>query len=146
MDMQWIYGQMQGEVGDMSIGVYADWAHAKGKGATAANGNLLGAQDAGTAGGLTGQVLINGQKYDAYSIRATLEPVARLTVGAGYGYRKTTLSATTANKHSVFKLGAGYSIYQNMIVSLSYMSDRVTTAANVSNTVKTTVLDYVIYM
>jgi len=175
MDMQWVFGQMQGDLGDMSLGIYGDWAHAKGK----AGGNLLGAQDsahtvAGGAFGPTAFVAANaivapatvgnglaaqpavagynslnaGDKFDAFSIRASLEPMTGVTVAMGYGYRKTTGTGNNI-KHQVFKLGVGYAVYQNMIVALSYNNDKTSvgpaTAGTVGNN-KTTVLDYVIYM
>jgi len=157
MNEQFFYGQMQGELGDMSLGIYGDWAHAKGK----TGGNLLGAQDVtggaaaalgttpgGAAGSGTFAFLNQNQKFDAFSIRATLEPISRLTLGAGYGYRKTTDSVTATNgtKHQVYALGAAYSIYQNMILSLKYTSDKQTTPGSAGMNTKTTVLDYVIYL
>lgn len=150
MNLQFLFGQMQGDMGDMSVGVYADWAHAKGK----PNGNILGAQDTGNTIANAASIFNNynalniNEKFDAYSIRATVEPISRLTVGLGYGYRKTTDSVTPANgnKHQVFKIGAGYSIYQNMILSLSYSNDKTTTPGSASTNTKTTVLDYVIYL
>ncbi|MDQ6957798.1 MAG: hypothetical protein Q9M24_01655, partial [Mariprofundaceae bacterium] len=42
MDIKFIDAQMQGDVGDMSVGVYGDWAHAKGKTSTANQGNFYG--------------------------------------------------------------------------------------------------------
>jgi len=168
MDMQWVFGQMQGDLGDMSLGIYGDWAHAKGKAA----GNILGAQDSMHFTGATvaatgvtnlalgagqGATLMSGDKFDAFSIRASLEPMSQVTVALGYGYRKTTGVGNNI-KHQVFSVGLGYSIYQNMIVSLAYTNDKlslgtdastVLNAANlgavVGNT-KTTTLDYVIYL
>ena len=147
MNLQFIDAQVQGEVGDMTIGVYGDWAHAKGK----SNGNLLGAQDGGVApvAGSTAkalginQVLNQNQKFDAYSIRATVEPITGITVGLGYGYRKTNDSVTPTNsvKHQVTKLAGAYQLYQNSILSLSFTSDKTTQGAT-SNTVKTTTLDW----
>jgi len=145
MDMQWLFAQMQGDVGDMSVGIYGDWAHAKGK----ANGNLLGAQDAGTtlASAIGQQVLVNGDKFDAFSLRASIEPIPQVDLALGYGYRKTT-SITLANnvKHQIFKIGASYSVYQNMILSLSYENDKATTTGLPATNTKTTVLDYVLYL
>jgi len=149
MDMQWVFGQMQGDLGDMSLGIYGDWAHAKGK----ANGNLLGAQDSNFQLGATNvfnsyNTLRSGDKFDAFSIRASLEPISQVTFALGYGYRKTT-GLNNNVKHQVFKFGAGYSIYQNMILSLSYANDKTTVGAftaGASTNNKTTVLDYVIYL
>jgi len=147
MDMQWAFAQMQGDVGDMSVGIYGDWAHAKGK----ANGNILGAQDTGAQAGLGAfasyNALMSGDKFDAFSLRASVEPISQVTLALGYGYRKTSSLTPTNNiKVQTFKLGAAYSVYQNMIISLSYQNDKTTVAnaGGVNN--KTTVLDYVIYL
>jgi len=148
MDMQWVFAQMQGDLGDMSVGIYGDWAHAKGK----ANGNILGAQDSinvvGAGSALaTYNSLNSGDKFDAFSLRATLEPVSQVTLGLGYGYRKTTSNVPLNNiKHQVISLGVAYSIYQNMIVSVNYTNDKLTQSTLPSFNTKTTILDYVIYL
>jgi len=150
MDMQWVFAQMQGDLGDMSAGIYTDWAHAKGK----ANGNILGAQDSintaapTSAFGAFGYSALNsGDKFDAFSLRATLEPVSQVTLGLGYGYRKTTSAVPLNNiKHQVISLGVAYSIYQNMIVSVNYTNDKLTQSTLPSSNTKTTILDYVIYL
>jgi len=149
MDMQWAFAQMQGDLGDMSLGIYGDWAHAKGK----SNGNILGAQDSANTVGLANPVsayagyasLNNGDKFDAFSLRASLEPVSQLDVAFGYGYRKTTGTANNT-KVQTFKIGASYSVYQNMILSLSYQNDKTTVTGGAATNAKTTVLDYVIYL
>ena len=144
MDMQWAFAQMQGDLGDMSLGVYADWAHAKGKG----NGNILGTDDlAAQATILTaGTGLPVGSKYDGFSLRATLEPVSQIGLNIGFGNRKTSsLIAANTVKHAVFSMGAAYSVYQNMILAINYTNDKQTTG-NVASNIKTTTLDYVIYM
>ncbi|HKJ83956.1 MAG TPA: hypothetical protein VJ961_08070 [Mariprofundaceae bacterium] len=155
-DMQWVYGQMQGDLGDMSLGVYADWAHAKGK----AGGNVMGANDMGTALAATNTLagmnsITSGDKFDAYSLRATLAPTRRTLVGIGYGYRKTSIAAAGAtvansNKHQLIELGASYMIYQNNILSLTYQNDKVTwgtaPTGNVNGNIKTTTLDYLIML
>ncbi len=157
MNMQYIDAQMQGAVGDMTLGVYADWAHAKGT----ANGNLYGAQDlvapvapaattvAGSLG--IGAVLGANQNFNAWSIRATLEPVEGITVGLGYGSRKTTDSTANANQpdHKTFTATAAYQLYQNSIISLNYTNDDVSgiVTTPTSNAIThTTVLDWLTLM
>ncbi len=164
MNLMFVDGQIQGDVGDMSLGVYADYAHAKGK----ANGNVLGAQDVGTsvldanATGAFGTFAAIGasQKFDAYSIRATLGVLPGVTVGAGYGYRKTTDSGVGRSqpKHQVFSISAAYQLYQNSIISLNFTNDKLSGVAagsflatgngngvNNGNT-KTTTLDWLTLM
>jgi len=142
MDMQFLDGQLQGDLGDMSVGIYADWAHAKG---TAA-GNIMGAQD-------VGGLLNSGDKFDAFSLRATIEPVSGWTVGAGYGYRKTDLAPITPGvvnpasvKHQVFTAALAYQLYQNSIISLNYNNDKQTLGNGTATNVKTTVLDWITLM
>jgi len=152
MNLVFVDGQIQGDVGDMSLGVYADYAHANGKN----NGNLLGAQDSATAPvtgsaanalGIT-QVLGINQSFDAYSIRATLEPITGITVGAGYGYRKTTDDITTNNqpKHQVFSIAGSYQLYQNSIISINFTNDKASGTTAQDNNVKTTTLDWLTLM
>jgi len=155
MDLVFVDAQVQGEVGDMSLGVYADYAHAKGKN----GGNLLGAQDTATASvagstanalGIT-NVLGASEKFDAYSIRATLEPIAGITLGAGYGYRKTSDNVTTTlqPKHQVFSVAGSYQLYQNSIISLNFTNDKASgdTATLANNfSLKTTTLDWLTLM
>jgi hypothetical protein len=156
MNLEFVDAQLQGAVGDMSLGLYADWAHAKGT----VNGNLYGAQDLPVANAVAGSTaatigigtnLTNTQKFDAYSIRATLEPVTGFTVGLGYGSRKTTDSTAGADqpKHKVFAVTAAYQLYQNSIISLNYTSDQnsgnATTTAN-NATTHTTTLDWLTLM
>jgi hypothetical protein len=156
MNLDFVDVQLQGAVGDMSLGVYGDWAHAKGT----TNGNLYGAQDlpaaaqpAGTTAAALGiaSALSSSQKFDAYSIRATLEPVSRISVGLGYGSRKTTGTAGTDQPtHKVFAITASYQLYQNSIISLNYTSDKtsgfVTLPTVNNNTVHTTTLDWLTLM
>jgi len=154
MNMVFIDGQIQGEVGDMSVGVYADYAHAKGK----ANGNILGAQDVSTvtttSNLLAGYNAIGGnQKFDAYSIRATVEPLSGFTVGAGYGYRKTTNDTTATSpepKHQVLSISGAYHLYQNSIISLNFTNDKVSgltpAVPAVNGNLRTTTLDWLTLM
>jgi len=151
MNMVFIDGQIQGDVGDMSLGVYADYAHAKGK----ANGNILGAQDVITTTGAASTLanfnsLGSTQKFDAYSIRATLEPITGIVLGAGYGYRKVTndTAGTSEPKHQVFSIAGSYALYQNSIISLNFTNDKTsgltTSTDNFNN--KVTTLDWVTMM
>ena len=116
MNIQFIDLQMQGDLGDMSLGLYADWAHAKGKtdntAALSANfyGSALGANTA-------------GKKYDAFSVRAELKPIDRFIIGIGYGYQKLGQTALTlANDVTVktLHLAATYEIYQNMELNMTF--------------------------
>jgi len=168
MNLVFVDAQMQGDVGDMSLGIYADYAHAKGK----PNGNVLGAQDVATnVGNANGNAMFGSfaalgrtQKFDAYSIRATLGVLPGITVGAGYGYRKTTDTrapidingaAFSQPKHQVFSLSASYQLYMNSIISLNFTNDKisgVTAGSNLAGAgvlngnLKTTTLDWLTLM
>ncbi len=150
MNMESIDAQMQGNVGDMTLGVYADWAHAKGT----VNGNLYGAQDAGTTPAATSsasalgisQVLGSGQSFDAFGIRATLAPVTGYTFGIGYGHRKTVTGPGTSLSHSVWSVSAAYQLYMNSVISLNYTSDNLGQTALPSTTTHITTLDWHTYM
>jgi len=188
MNMVFVDGQIQGDVGDMSLGVYVDYAHAKGKD----NGNILGAQDVSTAlgvnsllGGTAFQPFVagpapggsnrveattgynaisSGQTFDAYSIRATLEPITGITLGAGYGYRRTqddglmlsgafdgagvARGVVDQPKHQIFSISGSYQLYQNSIISVNFTNDKqsgmTTTTDNFNN--KVTTVDWLTLM
>jgi len=139
MDMQFIDAQVQGDVGDMSLGVYGDWAHAKGKTSTTGDGNFYGIGEAFADAGAVNTV---GNKYDGFSIRAELEPINRFLVGIGYGYQKLTRSAVAGGDltNKVFHLAATYKIYQNFDVNVVYNSERLTDTG-VSTTTRTTIIE-----
>ncbi len=97
----WLAAQIQGELGDMSLGVYADFATTK----SGANANYA------TAG---------FDKKDGYSIRAEIEPIHQLMFGVGVGSQKTSAtSGSLSQKVTVTHYAATYEIYQNMEVTLS---------------------------
>jgi len=134
MNLQFIDGQAQGEVGDMSVGIYGDWAHAKGKTSAAGTGNFYGA-------GLGAPNTV-GSKFDAYSIRAEIEPINRFLFGVGYGYQKqTTTAGDITNK--VFHLAATYKVYQNLDINVIYNNEKLTDAITPGNslTTRTTIVE-----
>jgi len=137
MNLQFVDVQMQGDLGDMSLGIYGDWAHAKGK---QGNGVLVGT--ANFYGSALGPNTI-GSKYDAFSIRAELKPFDRFIVGIGYGYQKLTQSVAAVAADVTVKtvhVGVTYEIYQNMELNFTYDSDRInagTALAPVTSTVRT---------
>ena len=144
MDLQFVDLQMQGEVGDTSVGVYADWAHAKGKSAVAGGttrGNFYGASPDGVTANTA------GNKWDGYSIRAEAKPLEHVLFGIGYGYQKFTNGVTTNadDVKKIFHLAATYEIYQNFELNLVYNSTRLnggTKAAPTSSTTRETILEF----
>jgi len=123
MNIQFVDAQMQGDIGDMSLGIYADWAHAKGK--TSTVGVTSGENFYGSELGAN----LSGSKFDAFSIRADLEPINRFLVGIGYGYQRLSQGAATVARlggntgditKKVFHLAATYKVYQNLDLNLTY--------------------------
>jgi len=128
MNIQFIDGQIQGDIGDMSLGIYADYAHVKGKTSNLGTGNFYG-------GGV-----MNGQTFDAYSVRAELEPVSGILLGLGYGHQKTTVP-TGQNSVKTLHLAATYSLYQNFDINVLF-DDAKTTTLGQGFTTRTTVLEF----
>ena len=148
MNLQFIDAQVQGEVGDMSLGVYADWAHAKGKSGPGGAANFYGSGNwvMNTSMGMMGAGNVNsaGRKYDAYSIRAELEPVNRFLIGIGYGYRKLSRQGGDLTSKA-YQLAATYKVYQNFDLNLVYNNEK-ETDAGVSTTTRTTLFEALIMM
>jgi len=91
--------QLQGELGDTQVGVYADYANAAKS--TATKSNLYNAD------------LVS--KRDGYSIRATAKPLHNVVAMIGVGQDKTG-----ASKISKFTAGVEYEVYQNAVINLTY--------------------------
>ncbi|MDQ6995116.1 MAG: hypothetical protein Q9M18_05925, partial [Mariprofundaceae bacterium] len=109
--------QLQGEMGDMPIGFYADYSSAKGSTATSVN---LYNPNAGTMSG--------------FSARATVKPVNNIVGILGFGSYKT--GAVGATTDSTVMFGAEYEMYQNGVIALTY-----TSAKAAAVTTNTTLLD-----
>jgi len=139
MDLQFIDAQVQGDVGDMSVGIYGDWAHAKGKTSTVGTGNFYGVSEAFEAAGAEN---LAGNKYDGFSIRTEVEPINRFLVGIGYGYQKMTRSGGDIT-NKVFHLAATYKIYQNFDVNIVYNSEKLIDSMVTANTgtTRTTIIE-----
>jgi len=116
--------QAMGEVGDTSVGVFADYAVAKSNvpvvaGTTFVNLNGLAA----------------GQKLTGYSIRTTVEPIHNAIFSIGYGkqtLKNTTLVAGVDQNTTFLIVGTSYSFYQNFEVALTHQITSITNAANVA--------------
>ncbi|KON47271.1 hypothetical protein [Mariprofundus ferrooxydans] len=143
MSLQFVDLQFQGDVGDMSLGIYADYANAKGKTSTdpaVVGGNFYGAAGLNTA----------GAKFDAWSIRADLKPLHNLGVGIGYAYQKQTPGAaaaagSVAQKITTAQIAAFYEIYQNFEINLIYNSAKTVNGglvAGANTTTNTTTIEF----
>lgn len=103
----WLAAQVQGELGDMSLGVYGDFATTK----SGAHGNYATASAANAP---------TFDKKDGYSIRAELEPISHFLVGVGFGSTKVSaVSGNLTQKTSTVHYGVTYEIYQNMELTLA---------------------------
>jgi len=117
VNAQWLAAQVQGEIGDMSLGIYGDYATTKTKAnATGVQTNLYG----------TGKV-------DGYSIRAEIEPIHQLMFGLGYGRTQDdaagiNTAAGTAGTLTTTKIhyAVTYEIYQNLEFTISRTETNVT--------------------
>ncbi|MDQ6997838.1 MAG: hypothetical protein Q9M17_03910, partial [Mariprofundus sp.] len=116
--------QAQGELGDMQVGIYADYAKAGAGTATRANlFSKLGGESSG------------------YSVRANIKPLHTVIVNAGFGIMRDADLLGAVTKTTQFQVGAEYEIYQNFVVALIYNNTKSTTAANFVTKTKTTTLD-----
>jgi len=139
MSLNFVYAQAQGEVGDMSIGVYGDWPHAKGKTSSMGTGNFYGVSEAFEAVGADN---VAGNKFDAFSIRADIEPIDRFLFGVGYAYQKMTRpGGDLTNK--VFHLAATYKLYQNFDVNVVFNNEKLSDSIVPGNsgTTRTTIVE-----
>jgi len=140
MNMQFIDVQMQGDLGDMSLGIYGDWAHAKGKTALpTVTGFAVSPLGANYYGSVLGANTI-GNKFDAFSIRAELKPIDRVILGVGYGYQKLTKVAPNSDiTNKIFHLAATYEVYQNLELNFTFDNAKLTNdGTNTSVTTRTT--------
>ncbi len=144
MDLQFVDFQAQGEVGDMSVGFYADYAQSKGK-------TLTGAAAVGSQ--FYGGLAQSGDKFTGYSARVEVKPLDHVLFGIGYGYNKVSDAAAKVAgligaKTTTFHLAATYEVYQNLELNLVYDSAKTTPSAAraaagaTSSTTKTTMLEF----
>jgi len=137
MNWQSIDVQLQGEVGDMSVGIYGDWAQAKGKTSATGNGNVFGA--------VAGPSLVNNlaaTKTTGFSLRGEVKPMEHILFGIGFGSIKQQLAATNPTIKQ-FQVAATYEIYQNFEVNLIYNTKKDEVANGIgSGATKTTTLEF----
>ncbi|WP_167632071.1 hypothetical protein [Mariprofundus ferrooxydans] len=135
MNLQFVDVQFQGDIGDMSLGVYADYANAKGKTSATGTANFYGGAPA-------------GGKFDAWSIRADLKPLHNLGVGVGFASNKLNngVAGAPAQKVTTAQVAAFYEIYQNFEINLIYNTAKTSNAGNVAGvpavTVNTTTIEF----
>jgi len=117
VDGKWIDVQLQGEMGDASYGIYADWVNTKSRSANAANTNIF-------TGGIGAAV---DAKRDGFGIRAEIKPLHNVMFGIGYLSDKTTAAAVAPaagviTKNTVTQFAATYEVFQNMELNAYYSS------------------------
>ncbi len=108
VDLKWIDMQIQGEMGDASYGIYADYVTTKAKAAGAA--------------GLSSNIFAGNfnAKRDGFGIRAEFKPLHHVLFGIGYMSDKTTPLAGLSAKTTTSHFAATYELYQNMEFNLVY--------------------------
>ena len=111
--------QAFGDMGEMQVGIFADWATAPAGTAAQENTYNMGEYNDARTG---------------YSFRVTVKPTAQLIFLAGIGQDKT--GSTTVDKTLV---GVEYEVYQNGVINLTYGSDKDSAAGT---TTKTTGLEF----
>jgi len=116
--------QVQGEMGDMSYGVYADWVNTKAKSVNGAAGTNQFAAGANS-------------KREGYSARIEIEPVHQLMIGLGAAQDKTTTAANVVTKVNSTQFALTYEVYQNMEINTFYKVDTTSKSATASTKVKT---------
>ena len=132
MNLQFVDVQIQGEVHDMSVGIYGDWAHAAGRTSASGAGNFYGSPGMpgepgfGNAMNTTGKFNTVGNTFNAYSIRAEVEPINRFLFGIGYGYKQFKGLAAGEISSQKFQLAATYRMYQNFNLNLVFDNEKTT--------------------
>lgn len=106
-DAKWVDLQIQGEMGDASYGVYADWVNTKAK---AVGGALVGSNAFANNA---------NSKRDGFGIRGEVKPLHHVMFGIGYLSDKTT-TAGAATKTTTTQLAATYAGFQNMEINTWY--------------------------
>jgi hypothetical protein len=125
MKKWWIDAQAEGEIGETSIGTYADYSSAAAS--TATKQNLYNAV---------------ASKLSGYSVRANIKPLHNVVLGAGFGALKQAANGAVAEvKTDHFMVGAEYEVYQNFIVALTYDSVNAKTTGGTNTKTTTTLLD-----
>ncbi|OIO70545.1 MAG: hypothetical protein COW19_07065 [Zetaproteobacteria bacterium CG12_big_fil_rev_8_21_14_0_65_55_1124] len=128
MNLQFVDFQAQGDIGDTSLGIYADIAQAKGKTTANAATNFFGG--AAQAG-----------KWDAWGLRAEVKPLHNIGFGVGLRSINSDPTGLAKTKTNRTHLAAFYEIYQNFELNLVYNNDKAT-LAGVSTTTKSTMLEF----
>ena len=132
MDLQFVDLQAQGEMGDMSIGVYADYAQSKDK-AGAGEVNFYGLNAPAT-----------GDKTTGYSARVEVKPLHNMGVGLGFGSMKLNhgTAGLGVDKMTQFQIAGFYEVYQNLELNLIYNTSKVTVGAGGSAKANTLTLEF----
>ncbi len=136
MNLQFVDVQVQGDVGDMSVGIYSDWAHAAGRTSSSGAGNFYGSPGIppgfgsgfGNPTGPSANFNTTGKTFDAYSFRVEVEPINRFLFGIGYGYRRLKDAKVGVGdiKTQTFQIAATYKLYQNMDINLVFDNEKTT--------------------
>ncbi len=151
--MGFLDAQAQGEIGDdVSIGVYADYAHTVAKGGV--KYNLFGATplEFDETGALIGGDAQPNDRTDGWSLRAMVKPVEGWIFGGGYGETRNTTASGVSSAMRIWNIGIIREIYANAEIKLLYGQQRLDalypanptsiTASPVTQTTKSTTLQF----
>ncbi|MDX8405520.1 MAG: hypothetical protein R8K50_05140 [Mariprofundus sp.] len=113
-----IDAQLEGEIGDMSFGIYADYANAAASAVGKTNAYNLNT--------------VNAMK--GYSLRANVKPLHNVVAGVCYGTMETGHVST-----DVINVAAEYEVYQNFVIALIWNEAKTTGTAADTKVTSTTV-------
>ncbi len=129
--------QVQGYLGNMSVGVYADGSRARGQTGRTGLGNFYGSdfvpkQVVGTPGKFVFAPFSNvsGTKFSAASIRIDLNPLPRLLVGAGFRWEDFSGLLAGQITRRIFQMAITWRVYQNLNINVVFDHARIEDPSN----------------
>ena len=145
--MDFLDAQVQGEVGEVGVGIYADYAYTIAK--SGVSYNLFGAEplEMNGEGTLTGGTAAAGDRTGGWSIRTMVKPVEGWIFGGGYGETRNKAATGEHSSNRIWNIGIIREIYANAELKLLYGQQRVgalypTNTSGVTQTTKSTTLQF----
>jgi hypothetical protein len=145
--MDFLDTQIQGEIHDVGIGIYADYAYTIAK--SGVKYNLFGAAplEIDSAGALIGGDAGAGDRTGGWSLRAMVKPVEGWIFGGGYGRTHNKTVAGEGSDSRIWNIGIIREIYANAELKLLYGEQKVgarypTNTAGYTQTTKSTTLQF----
>lgn len=145
--MDFLDAQAQGEIGEVGVGIYADYAYTIAK--SGVQYNLFGAEplEMDAAGALLGGNAPAGDRTGGWSIRAMVKPVEGWIFGGGYGMTRNKAPTGENSANSIWNIGIIREIYANAELKLLYGQQRLgalypTNTSGVTQTTKSTTVQF----